>query len=103
MGTVWKTYDELLDRTVAVKELIPDRNVAENLGIKRDRVRNEAVALAKVEHPVIVSVHDLLYEGRDKDPWIVMAYVRGRSLDRIVEPPRSVAERPVAEQSLDER
>jgi serine/threonine protein kinase len=90
MGTVWKTYDMLLERTVAVKELIPDRNVMENLAVKRERVRTEAVALAKVEHPVIVPIHDLLYEGREKNPWIVMAYVRGRSLDRIIEPHRSL-------------
>jgi serine/threonine protein kinase len=90
MGTVWKTYDQLLERTVAVKELIPDRNGAEQAAVKRERVRNEAMALAKVEHPVIVVIHDLLYEGREKDPWIVMAYARGRSLDRVIQPHRSL-------------
>jgi Protein kinase domain len=84
MGSVWKAYDTRLERTVAVKELLSGRDGGEDLAIRRERVRREALALAKVEHPAIVSVHDLIYEGPDRDPWIVMAYVRGRSLDSVI-------------------
>ena len=96
MGSVWKAYDERLERTVAVKELLIDGNSAEDTKVRRERVRREALALAAVEHPVVVTVHDLLYEGRDKAPWIVMAYVNGKSLQWIAEKSEPLGEREVA-------
>jgi len=94
MGSVWKAYDTRLERTVAAKELVSGRDGGEDLDIRRERVRREALALAKVDHPAIVSVHDLIFEG--PDPWIVMAYVRGRSLDLIIKEERPLDERRVA-------
>jgi hypothetical protein len=94
MGSVWKAYDTRLERTVAAKELVSGRDGGEDLDIRRERVRREALALAKVEHPAIVSVHDLIFEG--PDPWIVMAYVRGRSLDLIINDEQPLDERRVA-------
>jgi tRNA A-37 threonylcarbamoyl transferase component Bud32/flagellar motility protein MotE (MotC chaperone) len=96
MGSVWKAYDTRLERTVATKELVSGRDRGEELEIRRERVRREALALAKVEHPAIVSIHDLIYEGSGQDPWIVMAYVRGRSLDLIIKDPQPLDERRVA-------
>jgi eukaryotic-like serine/threonine-protein kinase len=96
MGSVWKAYDTRLERTVAAKELVSGRDGGEDLDIRRERVRREALALAKVEHPAIVSVHDLIYEGAGRDPWIVMAYVRGRSLDAIIKDEQPLDERRVA-------
>ena len=96
MGSVWKAYDTRLERTVATKELVSGRDGGEDLDIRRERVRREALALAKVEHPAIVSIHDLIYEGPGRDPWIVMAYVRGRSLDVIISGEQPLDERRVA-------
>ena len=96
MGSVWKAYDTRLERTVAAKELVSGRDGGEDLDVRRERVRREALALAKVEHPAIVTIHDLIYEGPGQDPWIVMAYVRGRSLDSIISGPRPLDERKVA-------
>jgi hypothetical protein len=96
MGSVWKAYDTRLERTVAAKELVSGRDGGEDLDVRRERVRREALALAKVEHPAIVTIHDLIYEGPGQDPWIVMAYVRGRSLDSIIKDPRPLDERKVA-------
>jgi hypothetical protein len=96
MGSVWKAYDERLERTVAVKELLIDGNSAEDPKVRRERVRREALALAAVEHPVVVAVHDLIYEGRDRAPWIVMAYVNGKSLQWIAEKSEPLSEREVA-------
>jgi serine/threonine protein kinase len=96
MGSVWKAYDTRLERTVATKELVSGRDGGEDLDIRRERVRREALALAKVEHPAIVSVHDLIYEGPGHDPWIVMAYVRGRPLDLIIKDAQPLDERRVA-------
>jgi len=96
MGSVWKAYDTRLERTVAAKELVSGRDGGEDLDVRRERVRREALALAKVEHPAIVTIHDLIYEGPGQDPWIVMAYVRGRSLDSIISGPPPLDERKVA-------
>jgi eukaryotic-like serine/threonine-protein kinase len=96
MGSVWKAYDERLERTVAVKELLIDGSSAEDTKVRRERVRREALALAAVEHPVVVAVHDLLYEGREKAPWIVMALVNGKSLQWITEKSEPLGEREVA-------
>jgi tRNA A-37 threonylcarbamoyl transferase component Bud32 len=96
MGSVWKAYDTRLERTVAVKELISGRMSGDDLKVRRERVQREAQALALVEHPAIVSIHDLIFEGRDRDPWIVMAYVRGRSLKWIIEKNPPLEEQQVA-------
>ncbi|MFE2036411.1 serine/threonine-protein kinase [Streptomyces scopuliridis] len=85
MGTVWLAHDEVVDREVAIKEpRVPD-NVGER---DRDRVylrmQREARAAAKIEHPAVVTMHDVVIE--DAKPWIVMELVRGQSLaDRLQE------------------
>jgi hypothetical protein len=83
MGTVWEAFDTHLERTVAVKQLIPGLG-EEDAATRRERVRREAIALAQVEHPVIVTVHDLISVGRGGVPWIVMGYVPGRPLTEII-------------------
>jgi tRNA A-37 threonylcarbamoyl transferase component Bud32 len=83
MGKVWKAKDELLDREVALKALVPQQFDHEPVAKRRERAINEAQMLARVEHPAIVSVHDLIWV-RD-DPWIVMNYFRGRSLQHIID------------------
>ena len=84
MGTVWEAFDIHLERTVAVKELIPGPFADEDAATRRERVKREATALAQVEHPVIVTVHDLISVGRGGVPWIVMGYVPGRPLSEII-------------------
>ncbi len=100
MGSVWKAYDTRLERTVAVKELVCGPDSGDDLDVRRERVRREALALAKVEHPAIVNVHDLIYEGPRQDPWIVMSYVRGRSLASCIAGGQVFGERKVASTGL---
>jgi serine/threonine protein kinase len=100
MGSVWKAHDSRLERTVAVKELIPGRLDPAEAAVQRERVRHEALALAAIEHPVIVTIHDLLYDGREQDPWIVMAYVHGRPLDRLISQAAPLDEREIARVGL---
>lgn len=71
MGSVWVGTDEVLQRSVALKELAPDAaNAAER----------EARLAATVSHPHVVPVFDLLIDqGR---PWLVMEYVEGPSLSQ---------------------
>ncbi|GLW07373.1 hypothetical protein Misp01_25030 [Microtetraspora sp. NBRC 13810] len=79
MGTVWLARDEMLDREVAVKEMrVPEGG--ERAGAELvARVMREAEVMARLRHPAIVAVHDVLVE--DGRPWIVMERLHGRNLD----------------------
>ncbi|MFF6772370.1 serine/threonine-protein kinase [Streptomyces sp. NPDC012637] len=77
MGTVWAGHDLLVRREVAVKEAHTAHDPA-----RVERVLREARAAARVNHPGVVTVHDIVIE--DGHPWIVMERVRGESLaDRL--------------------
>ncbi|MEY2246838.1 serine/threonine-protein kinase [Streptomyces sp. BF23-18] len=79
MGTVWRAMDETVDREVAVKEpRVPDHLPERERANAYERMRREARAAARLDHPAVVNVHDVaVVDGR---PWIVMELVRGRSL-----------------------
>ncbi|WUH99153.1 serine/threonine protein kinase [Spirillospora sp. NBC_00431] len=83
MGTVWRAYDEMLDRDVAVKEVhLPGRITESERRVMCRRLMSEARATAALKHPGVVSVHDLLIE--DGRPWIVMEFLESCSLNRLV-------------------
>lgn len=74
-GTVWRARDTQLDREVAVK--IPRRSHLQPLEI--EEVVREARVAAQLNHPHIVSVHEV---GHDGDAvYIVSDLIRGHSLD----------------------
>ncbi|WP_239146937.1 serine/threonine-protein kinase, partial [Streptomyces sp. SID10815] len=79
MGRVWRAHDEVLNRTVAIKELTAALYVSESdQSVLLARTRAEARAAARINHSAVVTVHDVLeHDGR---PWIVMELVEGRSL-----------------------
>ncbi|MEU2394753.1 serine/threonine-protein kinase [Streptomyces sp. NPDC007369] len=79
MGKVWRAHDELLNRTVAVKELTAALFVAQaDRDVLHARTQKEARAAARIQHPGVVTVHDVL--EHDDRPWIVMEYIDGPSL-----------------------
>ncbi|WRZ49009.1 serine/threonine protein kinase [Streptomyces sp. NBC_01314] len=79
MGTVWRAKDETVDREVAVKEpRVPDHLPERERDNAFERMRREARAAARLDHPSVVNVHDVAVV--DGQPWIVMELVRGRSL-----------------------
>ncbi|MEU9982735.1 serine/threonine-protein kinase [Streptomyces sp. NPDC050856] len=85
MGTVWRAHDEVVDREVAVKEpRVPDHVDDRERANVHLRMQREARAAARIDHPAVVTVHDVVVE--DGRPWIVMELVRGQSLaDRLQE------------------
>ncbi len=83
MGTVWRGWDEILDREVAVKELRISENLPEEERAKAyQRTHREARTAARLSHPGLVTVFDVAEE--DGRPWIVMELVHARSLDQII-------------------
>ncbi|WP_245966467.1 serine/threonine-protein kinase [Sphaerisporangium album] len=83
MGMVWHAHDVLLDRDVAVKELILPFGL-DHAGkqVAHRRMLREARSAARLSHPGIVTVHDVVEE--DGRPWIVMELVRAWSLEQAV-------------------
>ncbi|MCX4753256.1 serine/threonine-protein kinase [Kitasatospora purpeofusca] len=95
MGTVWRARDRMLDREVAVKELTVSHLPEEEVEILHARMKREAAAAARIKHPGVITVHDVLEQ--DGRPWIVMELVDGRSLADVISqdgtlPPRAAAE-----------
>lgn len=73
-GTVWKARDTELDRIVALKVPRQDRLAADEL----EQFVREARVAAQLNHPYIVSVHEV---GRDEDTiYIVSDFVDGIAL-----------------------
>ncbi|WSX11615.1 serine/threonine protein kinase [Streptomyces sp. NBC_00988] len=82
MGRVWRAADEMLDRQVAVKEMRIDGLDPEDTRTRRERTLREARATARIDHPNVVRVYDVVDEGERL--WIVMELVAGRSLERML-------------------
>jgi eukaryotic-like serine/threonine-protein kinase len=83
MGTVWRAWDEILGREVAVKELrISDGLPPDERAKAYQRTHREARTAARLSHPGVVTVFDVAEE--DGRPWIIMELVAARSLDQII-------------------
>ncbi|MDQ1660264.1 MAG: eukaryotic-like serine/threonine-protein kinase [Blastococcus sp.] len=95
MGVVWLADDQLLDRQVALKEITFSLDLTdEERGILRERTMREARTAARLDHPCVTRVYDVV-EEEDK-PWLVMEHIPSRSLQEIVStdgplPPAAVA------------
>jgi tRNA A-37 threonylcarbamoyl transferase component Bud32 len=83
MGRVYLAHDSVLERDVALKELVaPDYlSVEEKLDL-RERFRLEARAAARLAHPHVLTVHDIVSSG-DRQ-FMVMEYLEGKTLREIL-------------------
>ncbi|MDK1475610.1 protein kinase [Streptomyces sp. 549] len=87
MGTVWRARDLALQREVALKAVRPPDPVlapegSEASRMLRERVLREARALARLNHPHVVTIHHIIDQG--EHPWLVMELVLGGSLQDLV-------------------
>jgi predicted Ser/Thr protein kinase len=78
MGVVYRGLQVTLERTVAIKMLPAHLADADT----RARFRREALTLARVAHPNIVSIYDV--EEQDGHSFIVMEHVGGGSLGDVI-------------------
>ena len=79
MGWVYRAWDPLLERDVALKVLKPEVPEAE-----RARFRNEALYGARFLHPGFVRVYDTVGVPRNGMAWFAMEYLPGRDLEDVI-------------------
>jgi len=107
MGTVWRAEDELLGREVALKEIrVPPQLAEDERERLHERTHREARSAARITHPNVVVVHDVVDGTADTadpshvadgpSPCIIMEYVRSRTLADVLKeqgplPPAEVA------------
>ncbi|GAA4527101.1 serine/threonine-protein kinase [Amycolatopsis samaneae] len=83
MGVVWRAVDVRLERSVAIKQILPQPGTSEaerdNL---RQRAMREAKNAARFQHPNAIVVFDIAEDGGD--PCLVMEFLNGPSLSAIL-------------------
>lgn len=79
-GTVWLAVDTRLDRQVALKVL--DTGGAAFSSTRISRLRREAQALARLEHPAICAIYEADLEAAR--PYLAMRYVEGDTLSTLL-------------------
>jgi serine/threonine protein kinase len=79
MGAVWLARDEVLGRDVAIKRIgmVPGGGTPD-----LERAEREGRLAARLNHPHVVAVFDLVHEGDER--WLVMEYVPGVTLGELV-------------------
>ena len=96
MGTVWRAEDAVLGRHVAVKRLHAPHHLSEDeLSTLYERTRREARSAARITHPNVVVVHDVV-DDEEGLPCIVMEYVASTTLGALLKergtvPPQEAA------------
>lgn len=82
IGQVWRAFDEVLGREIALKEL-----KADTAGSRRNRERffREAQLTGQLEHPGIVPVYDFVSRDDDGRCFYTMRFVRGRTLTEAIQ------------------
>ena len=96
MGIVYKASDPTIGRMVAIKVLSLDSSGADEGAGARESFMREARAAGRLSHPGIVTIHDALDDPETKNSYIVMEFIQGRTLEKIL----LDGPRPSIEQSL---
>src|ERR1700733_7325254 len=84
MGIVYKARDPKINRVVAVKTISLAGQPPDEEQEYRERFFREAEAAGRLSHPGIVTVFDIGEEAETRAPYIVMEFVAGQSLERLL-------------------
>jgi hypothetical protein len=84
MGTVYLAHDPVIGRQVAIKVITARPETEEEARQYRERFLREAQAAGSLDHPNIIAVHDIGLDPASGRPYIVMEYVEGPDLKRVL-------------------
>jgi len=84
MGVVYKARDPRINRLVAIKTISMAGQPPEDVREYRERFFREAEAAGRISHPGIVTIFDVGQEPESLEPYIVMEFVGGQSLDKLL-------------------
>jgi serine/threonine protein kinase len=84
MGVVYRARDPNIDRLVAIKTISLTDQEPEEESEYRERFLQEARAAGRLSHPGIVTVFDAGEDPETHEPFLVMEYVAGKSLNKIM-------------------
>ncbi|MFR9752173.1 serine/threonine-protein kinase [Nocardia sp. 004] len=96
MGAVWLAHDRLLDRDVAIKQVLTTAGLnAEEADAVRNQIMHEGRIAAKLSHDHAIAVYDVVLEAGE--PWLVMEHLPSRSVAKALAlvgtlPPLEVAQ-----------
>src|SRR5262249_33729666 len=84
MGAVYEARDPKIERHVAIKTIsLTDQDSSKDRKY-RERLFQEARTAGRLSHPGIVTIFDVGEDPESHDPFIVMEYIAGESLDRLM-------------------
>jgi serine/threonine protein kinase len=96
MGAVWQAHDEILARTVAVKQLLLQPGLEENdAEDARQRTMREGRIAARLHHPNAITVFDVVTDEHDQ-PCLIMEYLNSTSLAAVLQEHRTLPPTEVA-------
>jgi len=84
MGVVYKARDPQIGRMVAVKTVLLRGQEPEEEEEFRKRFLGEAQAAGRLQHPGIVAIYDVGEDSENHDPYLVLEFVNGESLNRVL-------------------
>lgn len=96
MGAVWLAYDKLLDRDVAIKQIVSTAGLSnDEANAVRAQTIREGRTAAQLSHSHAIAMYDVALEAGE--PWLVMEYLPSRSLAQALQrtdalPPIEVAQ-----------
>lgn len=78
---VARAFDPLIGRIVALKLFSPELARAES----RQRFVQEARVVGQISHPTVVTLHDMGIDEATQTPYLVMEFIEGQSLEKLLE------------------
>lgn len=84
MGVVYRARDPKIDRIVAIKTISLTGQTAVDESEYRERFVQEARAAGRLSHPGIVTIFDAGESQENHEPYLVMEYVAGQPLSKVI-------------------